>query len=184
MFNARIAESTRGLWITDNGPGWYEEIRDGQRTRWSGKQDNQAGRPPTVTGTDPKVIEAQLSTRHPDWRGANWITFIEETWTRQTVTPAVQAALLRVLSNAPDLTIEGTVTDRAGRTGVAVSAIETHDGVATHRRIPILNPTTGAVLDAEKIALEKLGKPINVPATVGYTLWITTGYVAVPLERP
>jgi len=183
VFDTRVVESDRELWFCDDGLDWYEEIRDGQRARWSGKQFKTAGRLPVVAGTDVDAIKSQLSSRQSGGGGADWISFIAETWSRQTVTPAVQAAMLQVLSNAPDLIIEGTVTDRAGRDGIAVSAMESHNDNAVYCHILILDPATSAVLAAEKIALQALGKPIKVPTTVSYTLWISTGYVAAPRER-
>lgn len=126
---------------------------------------------------------------------AQAIAFLESS---QFVDPLSQATILRVLANESDVTNAGTVTDRAGRRGVAVSEMPPDGKV---RCTLIFDPTTGALLDFEGMLLDSsvpVGEldyspsgpdakhpipfhtyPIYVhtPAVTEYTVWLKTGRV-------
>ncbi|MEU1746632.1 hypothetical protein ACWD8I_21915 [Micromonospora arida] len=61
---------------------------------------------------------------------------------------AARTTILTVLRDTPGITYHASVTDRAGRTGIGVSA--TSDAI---RFLLILNPTTGELLAYERAAL-------------------------------
>jgi hypothetical protein len=41
-----------------------------------------------------------------------------------------------------------------------------------------------ALLDYEEIALNAGNLPIQAPSTIGYTLWLASGYTTTTTERP
>jgi hypothetical protein len=81
-----------------------------------------------------------------------------------------------MLADERQLTNAGTVTDRIGRTGVAVSTESSNSGLNTRCTL-IFDPNTGMLLDFEQVLLEAGKLPVKVPATSSYTVWITTGHV-------
>jgi hypothetical protein len=64
---------------------------------------------------------------------------------RTPTTPGTRAALYRILAESPSVHVTGQITDREGRSGVAVSAHVT-DGVDTRL---IVDPVTARLLDYE-----------------------------------
>lgn len=98
--------------------------------------------------------------------------------------PAVPSALLQIRAGQQGLTVAGDVTDRAGRAGIALSAVRP-DSERTTQHILIVNPATGALLAQERVQLGgELPVPVELPATVSYTLWLDTGYVDSVDDRP
>ena len=84
----------------------------------------------------------------------------------------VRAAALLVLAQSPVIW-RGEATDKAGRTGVAIS-IDSTDGVS--RETLILNPATGVLLTHEEIILRNPGKLAGpFPQLRSSTAYIETG---------
>jgi hypothetical protein len=107
-------------------------------------------------------------------------------WSRQVVTRQVQSALLSILATQPDLIVEGMATDRAGRQGIAISttARSPQERTPAMRYVLIIDPDTGMLLSAEEVALEAGTLPIHVPATIGYALFLRSGYTPGTTGRP
>jgi hypothetical protein len=88
----------------------------------------------------------------------------------QIVSPRLDAAMWRVLAARPDLSYLGKVTDRAGRSGVAVAFSER----SGERLVLIISPSTGQLLGSEDLLLS--GAPAlhltAYPAVVGYTIFV------------
>ncbi|MGD0273407.1 MAG: CU044_5270 family protein [Gaiellaceae bacterium] len=167
------------LWVTDDGSGRTVENRAGRIYDDVVPNDNFPNglQSRTQLPTDPSVLRAELAKNYPNYGTFEWFTAVGDVWNVQVVTPQVQAALLRVLAGEPDMVYSGTVTDRAGRTGVATSTESDHSGALTRYTL-IFDPSTGALLDSEETALEapRLLR-LRVPATTGYELWLKTGRV-------
>jgi hypothetical protein len=167
---AHIAVTDREQWAATDGSGRLAITVDGKPSSLTG---NYA--PGTMLGNFVTSL-TDLKHRNPRATTAGaWIQLIKATWSDQTVTPALQAGLLRTLAGRPGLTLTGTTTDRAGRPGIAVSA-----QTPGLRRTLILSPDTGMLLDYEEVTLAAGALPIRTPATTGYTLWLATGYRATP----
>ncbi|MET3805220.1 hypothetical protein ABIB25_002220 [Nakamurella sp. UYEF19] len=81
-----------------------------------------------------------------------------------------------MISGKPDISLLGTVTDRAGRNGLAVGT-DTNTPGYTERQTLIFDLQTGALLDYETTALAQGDLPIEAPATIGYTTWLESAKV-------
>jgi hypothetical protein len=161
-------------WIAPDGSGRLEETRSGRTTLNDSAAGGFAG--PQAWPTDPAALRAQLAKSHPNYGTFESFTAVGDIWSVQVVSPRLQAGLLRMLAGERELTNAGTVTDRIGRSGVAVSTESSHNGLKTRYTL-IFDPKTGMLLDFEQVLLESGKLPVKVPATFSYTVWITTGQV-------
>ncbi|MDN5855802.1 MAG: hypothetical protein L0K86_23770 [Actinomycetia bacterium] len=164
----------RQLWLAANGAGRIEETRAGQPTSSSGRYEAGGLSPSPIAAGPAEGLQDRLVHQNPGRTTAEWFATVTDIWNTQAVSPALQAALLSILATRPDLHLDGTVTDRAGRAGIAVS-IEV-PGAPRTRDVLILSPTTGMLLGFEEIALESGDLPVKAPATIGYTLWLSSGH--------
>ncbi|MBC8093350.1 MAG: hypothetical protein H7Y15_15700 [Pseudonocardia sp.] len=130
----------------------------------------------------PGRLLAELNARNPNGTTAGWFRVMSDLWKGQVVTPAVQGTLLAIVSRREDLTIEGTTVDRAGRRGLAISVVG--EVAPATRVVLVLDEGSGALLDLEKVAIERSDLPVRVPATVSYTMWLDSGYSSSTTERP
>lgn len=135
--------------------------------------------------TDPTVLTRQLSKRNTLAKGpVGYVEVIREIWLADPPTPAVQAAMLRLLAGQPGLEFRGAVTDRLGRHGLAVAITSDDAGLPTRHSL-ILNPTTGMVLGHEEELTTSAGKlNVPIPSVIGYEAWTTTGWVKAVGETP
>jgi hypothetical protein len=102
---------------------------------------------------------------------------------QEPIPPAVQATLLRLLAADPGLVNSGTTEDRAGRPAVAVS-LTTAAGSTTVRETLLLDPRTGALLEADRTLTGDPGSlEVGPGATLAYTLFRAAGRVARVGER-
>jgi len=165
----------RQQWIAPDGSGRLQETRGDNTTL----NDNFAAgglAGPQEWPTDPAALRAGLAKSHPHYGTFEWFTAVGDVWNTQVVSPRLQAGLLRMLADERELTNAGTVTDRIGRTGVAVSTESRNSGLNTRYTL-IFDPNTGMLLDFEQVLLEAGKLPVKVPATSSYTIWVTTGHV-------
>ena len=172
----------RQQWIAPDGSGRLEETRSGRTTL----NDNFASgglAGPQAWPTDPAALRAELAKSHPNYGTFEWFTAVGDIWNVQVVSPRLQTGLLGMLAGERDLTNAGTVTDRIGRSGVAVSTESSNSGLNTRYTL-IFDPNTGMLLDFEQVLLEGGKLPVKVPATWSYTVWITTGHVNSPGDLP
>jgi hypothetical protein len=87
--------------------------------------------------------------------------------------PDQRAALLRVLAETEGVTYEGTVKDRAGRTGAAFSLSDQSGGLPSKRTL-IFDPQTGTLLANEEQILDDPGALNVKPNSVtGYMTFLT-----------
>jgi hypothetical protein len=113
---------------------------------------------------------------------AAWVQAEAELWQRQAVSPALQSGILTILASQPGLTLRGETVDREGRPGIAISADDDR-GVRT-RHILVIDRATGALLDSEEVVLENSELPVRAPATISYTVAVSSGYTATTGTRP
>lgn len=179
---ARVNPTEREQWTAADGEGRIEETRSGERTRTSGRYGGRELSSVQPLPTDPAALAAAI--RPVDDQPAAWMDAVASELLRRPVPPAVQSALLQVLARQRGLAVAGKVTDRAGRAGVALSAVS-RDGGQTTKHILILDPATGAPLAQERVQLTgDLRTFVELPATESYTLWLDTGWVDSVDERP
>jgi hypothetical protein len=87
--------------------------------------------------------------------------------------PKVRAAMLRYLAATATLAVEGEVTDRAGRPGLAFSLDSAYGGLPAHYTV-VIDPQTGHVLDFEQMLTTDAGKlNVAVPAVISYDVYLS-----------
>jgi hypothetical protein len=136
--------------------------------------------PPLLTlSTDPAVLADQLAVGHPRSIGpVEQLVAFTDTAIHQPIRPAVQAAILRLLAKIPHLVNRGTVTDRAGRHGVAVSLDSDYSG-AEERYTLIFDPHTGRLLGYEETLIGPPGMlHVRRGAVLAYTTLLAARYVS------
>jgi hypothetical protein len=102
----------------------------------------------------------------------------------EPIPPPVQAAALRLLALIPGISNSGTVIDRDGRHGVAVSLNSSDTGTLIHYTL-IFDPATGRLLEADRTYMGEGGAlPVQEGAVIGYTTFITSGYAPNTMTRP
>ncbi|MBX7267532.1 hypothetical protein KIF24_16845 [Micromonospora sp. Llam7] len=163
-------------WRADDGSGRIISTRHPATGDPTHDQTHPAGGlPAAVTGplaTDPALLAGQINDIHP-------ITAIGPPAALRALadingwhTPnlAVRAAAIAVLRDTDGLLHHGTVTDRAGRPGIAVSATSPDN---TTRDLIILDPRTGDLLASELTLLRDPGQlGITEPTVADYVLYL------------
>ncbi|GGM40329.1 hypothetical protein GCM10012275_09070 [Longimycelium tulufanense] len=204
ILSSGLVEETEELWRHPDGTG--RMLR-----RWTGQVDGEdttmdvplsaIRRTPDETyhpqpGPKPPVGRDDAETLRERWlrEGAGrttsqWFTSATELWDARVKDPATAAALLRILADQPDITVDGTTTDRAGRRGISVSTLVHNNGprdgyAKTERLHLVLDMDTGFPLATEQVVLEEPHLPVTPPATVSYTLWLAGAHVPDTQQRP
>ncbi|GAA1248984.1 hypothetical protein GCM10009665_44800 [Kitasatospora nipponensis] len=133
------------------------------------------GREPTPDTAD--GLRAWLRARTPGIDQAQGMSeAAHDLLTERALTPPQRAALLRLIAGLPGLSLTGTVTDRAGRQGVAFSADSAASGLPT-RYTFIVDPDTGRVLGQEATLTESAGQlNVPVPSVVTYDTYLTSDF--------
>ncbi|MDG6100503.1 hypothetical protein Daura_03875 [Dactylosporangium aurantiacum] len=128
---------------------------------------------PGEPSSDPQTLAGQLDLVQPARVGVQArIRALADIAREYALSCPVRAAALLVLAQSPVIW-RGDVTDRAGRTGVAVS-IDSTDGVS--RETLVLDPVTGVLLTHEETLLRNPGKLAGpFPHLRSSTAYIETG---------
>lgn len=196
------------------GPGLYEgsareelatmETWDWKAADGSGRKESKGPHSTSTTDVGPSergrtawptdvaaldaAIRANEASPIPDRPAEEpeWIRAAAQIATYNVLSPQQQAALLRLLAQKPGITIDGPVTDRAGRAGVAVSTGGQYAGLPA-RHVLIIDPATGMILGAEETVLEAgngvlLAEP--PPAPAHFTLVLRSTRVEATTDRP
>jgi hypothetical protein len=144
-----------------------------------------AGHPLPRLTTNAAVLADRLGMRYPTATPSapQFLAFTDLADT-QPLSPAVEAVILRLLARQPDVINSGTVTDRGGRSGVAVSLESDFTGVEILYTL-IFAATTGELLEADQALTGNPGK-LNVQqgSVLAYTTLLASGYVASTNARP
>ncbi|GAA3762819.1 CU044_5270 family protein [Salinactinospora qingdaonensis] len=141
---------------------------------------------PGEPSTDPTVLTRQLRKEHnfPDRGQVAVVEGVTHLYRDLPVRPEVGAAALRGLAEIDELTYEGTVTDRHGRPGVAVS-LETDSSGLPMQEILIFAPESGRLLAHEAVLTEDAGElNVPVPSVISYTLYLDAGFTDSLQQRP
>ena len=141
--------------------------------------------PPPDLSPSPAVLARQLQSAaagapapQRDFLGLVNLTDAEP------ISPPVQAAALTLLAHIPDVTNSGTVTDRDGRAGVAVSVEPDSSGPLTRYTL-IFDPVTGALLEADQTVVGESQDPsVREGSVVAYTTFLRAGHAASETAQP
>lgn len=143
------------------------------------------GHPLPALSTSETVLARRFAFGAP-MSGASARQFVELTNLAgtQPIAPLVEAAILRLVARIPGLVNSGTVIDRDGRAGVAVSLASAYTGALISYTL-IFDQSTGALLEADQTLAGNPGR-LNVrPGSVlAYTTFLAWGYVADTATRP
>lgn len=123
---------------------------------------------------DPATLEEQLAVDQPTANGQQFtVRAIANLYRYHALDARQRIAALTVLARTTDLRYRGHTTDRAGRVGLAFSIDSgtPEDGVIED--VLVIDPTTGALLSHEQVALTKAPRDITpAPAVISYTLYL------------
>lgn len=129
--------------------------------------------------TDPKAIIARLTRSYVDGQGgsldAELFVQVGDALREQPAPPALRAGLYRALADIPGVVLVGEVTDRAGRTGLAVA--RTDHGV---RHELVLDAETSELLAERETLLAPRAAEVKLPAG---TLITDTSYLERAVTR-
>ncbi|WP_433796941.1 CU044_5270 family protein [Actinoplanes sp. CA-252034] len=146
-------------------------------------EDYPAGRFPAMWAGQPPAgdLDDWLHIAHPRENGpVETIVAVTDLVRERLLTPATRAAALRVVARLPGLTHDGTVTDRAGRTGAAFSVTSAESGLPTRHTL-IVDPGTGVLLGYEQMLTTDAGRlDVRVPAVIGYETYLTADWTTLP----
>jgi hypothetical protein len=141
-----------------------------------------AGRFPRMWKTQPpdssEALKPWLATGHPVENGpAEVLVAVTDLARERVLGPQVRADLLRVLAETPGLSYEGTLKDRLGRSGEAVTLISDYTGLPVQYML-IVDPNDGRLLGFEQKLTTTAGKlNVKVPAVIGYEVFGTSELV-------
>jgi hypothetical protein len=91
----------------------------------------------------------------------------------------VRAALYRVAAGLNGVELVGSVNDRAGTTGTAVSMTNAQSSRGLERRVLIFDPRTSALLGEEDVLLHKVDwLDAEPPIVIGYNTYLVSDVVA------
>jgi hypothetical protein len=98
---------------------------------------------------------------------------------RETVAaPKVRAALYRVAAGLNGVELVGSMTDRAGRTGTAVSMTNDQSSRGLEQRVLIFDPQTSSLLAEEDVLLHKVDwLDAEPPLIIGYNTYLVSDLV-------
>jgi hypothetical protein len=134
--------------------------------------------------TDPRVLARQLEIAHSPTIGpVGQFVALRDLALQQPIPQSIESTALRVLADNPDVSYDGSVVDRAGRPGLAVSLTSAYSGVPT--RYALIFDRTGRLLWEEETLIGDPRK-LNVrsPSVIGYTTFLASGDVATTDTRP
>lgn len=133
---------------------------------------------------DVDELRRQLQIAHPVENGAQSVlAAITDLYREAAPGPGVRAGILRILAEQPGIEADGTVVDRAGRTGVGYSIVHSGGGLPVRVTL-IFDPDTGWLLDHEELLISDAGKlNVPIPSVLSYEIYASYDYVdSVPTD--
>lgn len=135
-----------------------------------------------------RAIEHELRETRTPPTPANVFNAISGGLLFDATSPALRAALYRVMAQLPGVQVLGRRTDAIGRVGIAVTIAHVEVGDEHTRRITLFDPRTSEELETEEIQLT----PIHTPHTptfpagtpLNYTVFLTRGIVRSIKDLP
>lgn len=131
-----------------------------------------------------RAVEPGANTSLPV--GALVAQYVRQVFAEQPVPPGARADIWRLLATVPGVTDRGTLTDRVGRQGTAITLDD--DGTAhglPEQYLFIIDPADGQLLEYDNVLTTDPGKlNVRVPAVLGLTVYLDAGYTSRPTGRP
>jgi hypothetical protein len=133
---------------------------------------------PTDVGTLRHLIDDRAAANGGGATDYERFTIIGDLLRETVGTPQVRAALYRVAAELIGVELRGSVTDRAGRTGTAVSMTDAQSSRGLERRTLIFDPETSALLAEEDVLLHKVDYlDADPPIVIGYNIYLVSDIV-------
>ncbi|GAB3617559.1 hypothetical protein GCM10027416_21160 [Okibacterium endophyticum] len=122
----------------------------------------------TEPPTDPTLVGDYLSMTlgTEDPATAEYFDAITGLLSNRFLTAEQEAALLGFIATLPDIEIDGSTTDRLGRSGVVLRAT-----TGDYAHLLVLSPETGKFLAAETVYIGSSRADLSAPAVTSYTAW-------------
>jgi len=181
---SRVLPTLSEKWTAPDGAGRVITVTATRKGSSTADTAVPAGEALPALSTNQAMLSRSLALGAPATDGAaRRLIGFAQLASRRPISPRVESAILRLLARIPGLTDAGTVTDRDGRPGIAVSlALDT--GVDTDYTL-IFDERTGMLLGEEETLIGS-SKRFNVRpgSVIAYTTLLTSGYVANTTTRP
>jgi hypothetical protein len=133
---------------------------------------------PTDVAALREVIRARAAATGAGATELEMFTIVGDLLRETVAAPMVRAALYRVAASLDGVELTGSLTDRVGRTGTAVSLTGDRSGVGRERRVLIFDPETSALLAEEDVLLDKVDwLDAEPPLVIGYNTYLISEIV-------
>jgi hypothetical protein len=130
---------------------------------------------PQELSTSEAVLARQLAVGHPLSNGSvEKFVAVTDLAALQPISLSAESAILRLLARTPALVNRGSVIDRAGRPGVAVTLNSSYSGLLT-RYTWIFDPHTGALLGNEEMLIDPGKLHVRSGSVIAYTTFLASG---------
>lgn len=180
-----VIPSTEQLWVAPDGRAHVHRVTsrpDGSRS----VDDFTVGKDPVPVqlSTNETALARQLAVGHPLSNGPlEKFVALTDLAALQPIPPRAESAILRLLARTPALINRGSVIDRAGRRGVAVTLDSTYSGLLT-RYTWIFDPHTGALLGNEEMLIDPGKLHVRRGSVISYTTYLSSGWTSSASSPP
>jgi hypothetical protein len=178
-----VAPTETESWLRSDGAGRVLSITNKAKGATTHDLTVAAGNPLPVLSARPAVLAHRFGLGYPAPAGQQFVAFTDLA-DSQPISPLVEAAILRLLALDPSVINSGTVTDRDGRHGVAVSLESGYSGAEILYTL-VFDQSTGKLLEADQTLTGDPGKlDVQQGSVLAYTTFHDSGYVASTTSRP
>lgn len=134
---------------------------------------------PTDPGSLRQLIDGRAAANGAGSTDYERFTIIGDLLRETVAVPKVRAALYRVAAGLNGVVLVGSLRDRAGRTGTAVSMTNAQSSRGLERRVLIFDPRTSALLGEEDVLLHRVDwLDADPPIVIGYNTYLVSDVVA------
>ncbi|MEO6858525.1 MAG: CU044_5270 family protein [Solirubrobacteraceae bacterium] len=178
---SQVVPQVSQSWLRPNGSGRQVNVTGGRVDDFTVR----SGPSLFVLSTNPTVLARQLAVGHPASNGpAEKLVAFTDTARQQPIPPPAEAAILRLLARIPGLINSGTVIDRAGRPGIAISLDSAYSGAPTRYTL-IFDPHTGKLLGEDDTVIRTApALHLRPGSVISYFMITKTGYVSNTTSTP
>lgn len=133
---------------------------------------------PTDVATLRRMIDERAAANGGGATDYERFTIVGDLLRETVAAPKVRAALYRVAASLHGVELVGAMTDRAGRTGTAVSMTTDQSSRGLERRVLIFDPQTSSLLAEEDVLLHKVDwLDAEPPLVIGYNTYLVSDIV-------
>lgn len=110
---------------------------------------------------------------------------IDTLYANQPVPPQVRAKVWRLLATVPGVTTNGSIEDRAGRSGTVITIPDDGSAHGLAGRLElVIDPASGQLLEYDDVITEANELTGDVPAVLSLSVYLDRGYTKRPQGRP